>query len=104
MEQAIIIHLQLSDKSFGSYKEREALFSLQNQMAKAIKDANAGELDGDEFGQGECVIYIYGTDADRLFAVVEPLLKSCPLTLGGYAIKRYGKASDPDVREVLVTW
>lgn len=104
MEQAVIVHLRLSDHSFGSIEERKALLALQDQMAWAIENAAAGEFDGDEFGEGECVLYMYGPDADRLFAAIEPLLESCPLASGGYAVKRYGGAGDPDAREVRVAW
>ena len=104
MEQAVIVHLRLSDGGFGSEEQREALFALQEEMMHAIKDAAAGEFDGDMFGEGECVLYMYGPEADRLFAAIEPLLKSCPLASGGYAIKRYGEAGDSDAREVRVAW
>jgi hypothetical protein len=104
VEQAVIVHLRLSGDGFGSVKEREALRTLQDQIAQAIDEAAAGEFDGDEFGEGECVFYMYGSEADRLFAVIEPILKLSPLTLGGYTIKRYGEASDPNAREVRIVW
>jgi hypothetical protein len=104
VEQAVIVHLRLSDDGFGSFEDREALLALQDQMAGAIENAAAGEFDGDEFGEGECVLYMYGPDADRLFAAIEPLLKSCSLAAGGYAVKRYGGAGDSDAREVRVAW
>jgi len=102
MEHALIVSIPLSDGGFGSDDERDVLFALEDQMEAAIESAAAGEFDGDEFGQGECVLYMYGPDADRLFSVVEPLLKSCPNTAGGHAIKRYGDAADPDAKEVRV--
>lgn len=104
MQQGVIVYLPLSDNEIGSPDEREALFDLQEQMMQAIADAGAGEFDGDLWGEGECILYMYGSDADRLFAAIEPLLKSCPLASGGYAVKRYGEASDPDAREVRVAW
>lgn len=104
MEQAVIVHLRLSDDGFGSSDEREMLLGLQERMAAAIEDADVGEFDGDMFGGGECVLYMYGPDADRLFAAVEPILSACSLASGGFAIKRYGQASDPEAREVRVTW
>ncbi len=104
MKQAVIVYLRLSDGGSGSDEEREALFDLQEQMMRAIADAAAGEFDGDMWGEGECILYMYGPDADRLFAAIEPLLKSCPLASDGYAIKRYGEAGDPDAREVRVAW
>ncbi len=104
LEHAVIVHLRLSDDGFGSSEERETLFALQDQMAQAADAAAAGEFDGDLFGQGECVLYMYGPDADRLFASIRPLLRRSPLASGGYALKRYGEADDADAREVRVIW
>ena len=104
VQQAVTIYLPLSDGTFGSPEEHDVLQALEDQIAQAIEDAEAGEFDGNLFGQGECMLYTYGPDADRLFAAIEPVLKSCPLASGGYAIKRYGEASDLDAREVRVEW
>jgi hypothetical protein len=104
VEQAVIVHLRLSDDHFGSSGERQTLYVLQGEMAKAIEQADAGEFDGDEFGEGECVLYMYGPKADRLFAAIEPVLKSSPFASGGYAIKRYGDVGDLAAPQVRVTW
>jgi hypothetical protein len=104
MEQAVIVHLPLSDDGFGAFGEHQALYALQDQMTVAIHRAAAGEFDGDEFGEGECVLFMYGPDADKLFAAVAPLLASSALARGGYAIKRYGTAEDVEVRRIRVTW
>jgi len=45
---------------------------------------------------------MYGPDADRLFGVVEPILKAAPLARGGFAIKRYGDAKDLNAVEARV--
>ncbi len=103
-EHAVIVHLRLSDETFGSSEEREAIFAIEDLMSDAIERSTAGEFDGHEFGEGECVLFMYGPEADRLFASIEPILKSSPLAAGGYAIKRYGDASDPGSRKVRVTW
>jgi hypothetical protein len=103
-EHAVIVHLPLSNSDFGAPQEQEALFALQDELATVIENTRSGEFDGDEFGEGECVVYTYGPDADVLFAAIEPVLKASSLARGGYAIKRYGEAADPAAREVRVTW
>jgi hypothetical protein len=102
-EHAVIVHLPLSDDRFGSSEEQQAHFALQERVAEAIGDAEAGEFDGDEVGQGEWVLYMYGPDADHLFSAIEPLLRSSPLATGGYAIKRYGEAADREARECRIS-
>jgi hypothetical protein len=57
-------------------------------------DQGVGEFDGEEFGGGRCVLYMYGPDADRLFGVVEPILKATPVARGGFVIRRYGDVND----------
>lgn len=104
MEQAVIVHLKLTGDQFGSSRERDAVLALEDHLEKSILDGSAGEFDGDEFGDNKCVLFMYGPDADRLFTIIEPILKSTPLATGGYAIKRYGEASDPNASEVRVTW
>ena len=100
MDHAVLVHLPLSDDEFGTEAEREAIFALTDRMESAIADAGAGEFDGNEFGGGECVLFMYGPDADRLFNAVQPLLASSRFARGGHVVKRYGDASDPLAMEV----
>lgn len=101
-EHAVIAHLKLSDDAFGTSDESHAIHELSGQLARAIEAHGAGELDGDEFGDGECVLFMYGPDADALFAAVEPILRSSPLARGARVVKRYGDASDHHSKEVSV--
>jgi hypothetical protein len=102
-DQAVIVHLTLSSPGFGAHQEREAIHRLTDRLDAAIRAAGAGEFDGDEFGAGVCTLYMYGPDADALFAAVEPDLRGSPLAAGGHAVKRYGAATNPHAREVRVS-
>lgn len=102
MEHAVIVHLRLDDDGLGSAVKRESINELQDELANAIDDADVGEFDGDEFGEGECVLFMYGPDADALFDTIEPILKQSVHAEGGFAIKRYGEAGDPKAKEVKV--
>ena len=101
-EQALLIHLKLSDGKFGTKSEIDALFALQHELEADIAKVKGGDFDGNEIGEGECVFFIYGPDADKLFSSVESRLKSSPLSKGGWAIKRYGRANDPKAKETRV--
>ena len=68
----------------------------------ADRSGDAGEFDGHEFGDGSCTLFMYGPDADALFAAVEPILRASPLADGAYAVKRYGDVGEVNVREVPV--
>ena len=104
MEQAVIVYLLLNDGQFGTSQERESILALEDRLEQVAGNASVGEFDGDEFGEGKCILYMYGPDAERLFVVIEPVLKSSPAAAGGYAIKRFGEAADPGAKEVRVTW
>ncbi len=101
-EHAVFVYLKLSDTGFGTEGERQAIHSLTHELETAISVQRAGEFDGDEFGGGVCTLYMYGPNADQLFAAVEPILRQSPLTTGAHAIKRYGPATAADAREVRV--
>ncbi|MGX6600790.1 hypothetical protein ACWKSP_01435 [Micromonosporaceae bacterium Da 78-11] len=63
-------------------------------LTTAIKSAGVGELDGNEFGGGEVVLYTYGPDASRLFSAMEADLRAFSAR-PAHAVLRYGEASDP---------
>jgi len=101
-EHAVITHLPLSDDSFGTTNERESVFQLETRIEAAVAELS-GEHDGNEFGGGEAVLYSYGPDADALLAAIQECLVGFPVHPGAFALKRYGRADDPDARSERVT-
>jgi hypothetical protein len=88
-EHALLLTFPLPAE-FPSEAELNTYHALQGELSAAIDSAQAGELDGDEFGGHQCVIYMYGPDADRLFDAVAPVLEKHPFPKGSTALKRYG--------------
>ena len=76
------------------------MFQLADRFDAAVRAAGVGEFDGDEFGEGEAVFYMYGPDADRLFAAVMPVLREVNAPQGSYVRKRYGP---PGAREERIS-
>jgi len=101
-DQAVVVHIPLSDDEFGAEDEREAIFELEDRLIAAIEEAEAGEFDGNEFGGGECTLYLYGPDADALFTAVEPALREFGPARGGYVIKRHGSVYEEGAPEERV--
>ena len=98
-EHCVQVFLKLSCK-LGSQQEMDCIAALTDTLAEAIEKHEAGEFDGDEYGDGVCRLFMYGPDADKLFdAIQQPLLAS-PLSEGGHALKRYGEASDMQAKKV----
>jgi len=93
--QSVIVHIKLSGGEHGSEEERDSVHRMTDRLAEVIAIAKAGEFDGDEFGGGECTLYMYGPDANRIFSLIFPLLKDWEPLKGGYALKRYGPPGSP---------
>jgi hypothetical protein len=100
-DHAVLTHLPLSDDQFGTADEREAVRELEECIQEAAAKLG-GEHDGNEFGGGEAMLYTYGPDADRLFDAIRECLRGFGVRPGAYAVKRYGRADDPDAREERV--
>jgi hypothetical protein len=96
-EQAVITHVPLSDDAFGAVEERNAIIELEDELTKAAASVG-GEHDGNEVGNGEVVFYTYGPDADILLEAIRNYLDH-RVPPGAFAVKRYGRAQDPDSPE-----
>jgi hypothetical protein len=97
-EHAVIVRFH-----YGS-TDPEQLFGLEEQLEEAIIAADAGEYDGNEVAVSgsDGVLYMYGPDADALFAVVKPVLASATFIRNVVATLRYGAADDMQCEEVRV--
>jgi hypothetical protein len=102
VQQAVTIFLRLSDAKFGSEAEVTRLQELELKVEQAIVRAGTGEVDGNEIGLGEYIIFTYGQDADALYASIAPVLEASRLSKGGHVLKRYGSEDDETAREVRV--
>jgi hypothetical protein len=87
---AVILRLKLTSGGFGSDEEHDAIHGMTYRLQEVLLASMAGEFDGDEFGGGECILFMYGPDADKLFSAIQPILKDWQALVGGYATKRYG--------------
>ena len=96
-EHAVIVHFNYWSTDL------QPLFALEDKLEQAISAADVGELDGNEVATdgSDGYLYMYGPDADMLFAAVEPVLKSSSFMAGASVTRRYGPPED-GVREVVV--
>ncbi|MGW1950228.1 hypothetical protein ACWCRC_38725 [Streptomyces sp. NPDC001940] len=96
-EQAVIAYYCLSDDQYGSPIEREVIYDAERAMTSAVKEAGVGEVDGNEFGGGEVVLYAYGADAEALFRVMEPTLRSLPFRPAHVVLRREPRETESRV-------
>lgn len=96
-EHAVIIRIPApKDES-----DQIGLGQIEDPLIAALERSGAGEWDGHgtDLTTGESEIFLYGPDADRLYAAIEPALRDMPLPPGSYAVKQYG---EPGARETRV--
>ena len=101
-EHAFIVTLKLSDEEFGTEAERTKIHELTDKIDEAIIEAKVGEFDGDEFGDGKCLLYMYGPDANALYLAVDSVLRESPLSKGAVGVKRFGEPDDENAKEEIV--
>jgi hypothetical protein len=99
-DHALITHIPLPT-GWGTPEDWQALGELEDLLVAAASSVG-GEFDGNDVGPGKLILYMYGPDADDLFDAFNRSLKDFSLAAGSYAIKRYGRAEDPEAREERV--
>lgn len=93
-EHAVLVHFDYPSRDLGP------MFGLEERLEGAIRAANVGEFDGNEVGaDGSATLFMYGPNADSLFAVVKPVLESAAFMNGAKVVLRYGSALEPNVQE-----
>lgn len=98
-EHAVIVKLDGVSLSDDVYRNFD-LSTLEDQLIEVIADKRLGEYDGNEIGETETILYMYGPDADRLFCGIEHILNAYPLCQGAEVTIRRGK---PGATERKVT-
>lgn len=54
----LTVTLKLSDSDFGTDTERQAILAMKHRLEEILRDNELAEIDGEEFGNGECNIFI----------------------------------------------
>jgi hypothetical protein len=98
-EHDVLVKLRLSNRTMGTAAERADIEALAQTLEDAVAAAGVGEFDGDEYGGGDCTLFFAGPDADRLFAVLQPLLHRHPLGRGATVVMQYG-GGEPVRRQI----
>jgi len=96
-EQAIVVTFNYGLES------TDELFALQHLLEEAIEKAGVGDLDGNEIAAdlSDGFLYMYGPDADAVFAVIEPLLRSVSFMRGAKVELIYGELGEDVPRKII---
>ncbi|NML34200.1 hypothetical protein HHL14_25640 [Paraburkholderia sp. G-4-1-8] len=77
-------------------QDRPRIGALEHQLRHVIRRAGVGELGDSELHAdgNDGYLYMYGPDADRLYAVTSPILQSSRLMKDAEVTKRYGSHTE----------
>jgi hypothetical protein len=100
VEQRVFAYFALTEHEFGTETERDMVLALEEQVDALAKAAGVGGVGGNEFGNGEAVLFLYGPDADALCAVVEHALREVSLRPARVELC-YGDPHGPTTRITL---
>lgn len=92
-EEAVVVYL----KGAPSPEEREAesLEGIEADLQRVLAEKQLGEYDGNQVGEGGATLFMYGPSADRLFAGVEPTLRTHALCRNALVRIRPGPPGTP---------
>lgn len=90
--QAVLIHLDGVNLDDSVYAECDCA-TLEDQLAEALGED--GEVDGNEIRDTETVVFLYGSDAEKMFSKIKPVLASYPLCKKARVVIRRGEPSSP---------
>ena len=96
--QAVIVYFD-----YGS-ADWDPFFAFEKTLEDAVSHSGAGDYDGNELAVdgSDGSLYMYGPDADKLFAVARPILLSTRLLKNVKVVLRYGRVEDKSAHEVTV--
>ena len=82
----------------------DALLAIEEQLEAAINAAGVGEFDGNEMAVdlSDGSLYMYGPDAETLFAVVRPILAAAECLRNTRITLRFGPPEDGTSERVEV--
>lgn len=97
-QEAVLIHLDGSSLADEVYEQHD-LATLEEELIAVLDGTGLGEYDGNEFGPESTTLFLYGADANALFAGIEQALRANPLCQNARVEIRAGAgASVRDVR------
>ena len=97
-DQLVRLHLP-----FRGMEDFDRWAELEERLGDAAERAQTGELDGNEVGEGEYTIWLYGDSAARLAETVRTALVHEQLPPQCYLFVRHGDVSDADAKEETIS-
>ena len=94
--QSVVAWIRLGDRDFENEREQQRLFELENRVMRALEASGEGSYDTNDLAPGFFRMTMLGPDADRIVAIVTPLLRATPA--GSYLAVRHGPSGSSEER------
>ena len=94
---SVTIRLKLREGEHGSHGERKKIHTFTDRLDSFLRERNLGDYDGDEFGGGECLVFMYSDDPKKLYEELRPMLLDSGIA--GKAVIEIDGAPGTDLRE-----
>lgn len=88
-EEAVRVYFRLPEKGLTKKTEAQLEF-FEDGLDSLLRMKKLGYVDGNETGQGEFVLYLYGRDRNAIWGEVQRMLKFAPIP----AVSAYLRAAD----------
>lgn len=94
-DEAVLIEVHMNGQ-----RNLDQLHALESELATSLPEGS--HVDGNEVGEDEATIYLYGSSADKIFKSIENTLKNSSFDYVNITLQ-YGLAEDPNTIEKRFT-
>ena len=94
--QQLAVLVRLSDPELANEREAAAVYALEDRLMRALDESGAGTHETNELERGFLRITLLGPDADRMVAVIRPIVADAPR--GSYLALRRGPEGTSEER------
>jgi hypothetical protein len=77
----LTLTIKLSDAEFGTETERQNILNLKHRLEERLDKEKLGAIDGEEFGGGECNVFIQTDSPTKVRRLVTEFLRSHETTM-----------------------
>jgi hypothetical protein len=100
-DQAVLIDIDFKGfEDFGTAEQQAKVRKLEEALKSALPEKSG--FDGDEFGEGQATVYLYGPSAEKIFKKIEPILKRSDFEHMDITLQ-YGRPDDPNTKDKKFT-
>ena len=86
--EAVVVRLPFPIGQKG--EDHEGIAAVGAQLSELLSNSSLGKYDGSECVRNRCALYLYGPDAEALYARVRGVLQASPITANSSVDLRLG--------------